>query len=123
MSEDKKIIIYRLFEQLNRGNYGVIDELLSASFQTNLPDVPHGREGYKQWLIETSEMELAAFGALSQTGVEHMEETGDLVKVWTISRSPEFVMRSDTPEIWRIVGGKIIEHIADVSEGPEAWRK
>lgn len=89
----------------------------------NLPDVSPGRNGYKDWLMETSKMELEVFAALSQTGIQRIEETSDLYKVWSISRSREFVMTSDEPEIWQIVNGKIVGHFVAVSTGPEIWRK
>lgn len=68
-------------------------------------------------------MELEVFAALSQTGIQRIEETSDLYKVWSISRSREFVMTSDEPEIWQIVNGKIVGHFVAVSTGPEIWRK
>lgn len=73
--------------------------------------------------METSKMELEVFAALSQTGIQRIEETSDLYKVWSISRSREFVMTSDEPEIWQIVNGKIVGHFVAVSTGPEIWRK
>jgi len=121
MSTESNETAYRRLteEAFNRGNVGVIDEMLSADFQEheNLPPgLPSGREGVKALIGFLH----GGFPDIKHT-VEDLTVDGD--KVWarlTVAATNTGPMMGQPPtgkrvtwdviDIVRFAGGKIVEH-------------
>ena len=116
-TEENKALVRRFWEEVNKRNVGVVDELLDASFVFHRPagQEVRGPEGVKQELS----MLLTAFPDLHWT-IEDMVAEGDKVAARTTitgTHQGEFMgiaatgKRVTWTEIYipRIVGGKYVE--------------
>lgn len=115
--EANKAVLRRFYEQLNRKNMGVIDELVSTQFiqHASLPGGP-GRQGLKDWFAQLR----AAFPDFHFT-LDDMMAEGDRVAIRMTGRythkgeflgvaptgKPVVLMKMD---FMRLVNGKIVEH-------------
>jgi predicted SnoaL-like aldol condensation-catalyzing enzyme len=104
-AKKKKNLVRRFFEELNRNNFDIIDEIFAPDFYTNIPEVPPGSQGYKRWLIEG----YIETGGM-KNGIERIEVEGDVVRIWLMTRGRDIVIVSETPDYFRIENGKIAEH-------------
>lgn len=115
--QGNKATVRRFFEQVNRGNVNVVDEVLSANFEqhSQMPMAP-GREGLKAFYAE---MWKAFPGA--QFTIEDIIAEGDRVMVRMTARyvhKGEFMGVAPTGkaveiqkmDIFRFAGGKCVEH-------------
>lgn len=54
-TEENKTTIYRLFEELNKGNVAIMDEVFADNFIRHAPDgTTMDKEGYKQLMVMLS---------------------------------------------------------------------
>lgn len=115
--EANKAVIRRFYEQLNRKNMGVVDELVSSDFQqhASLPGGP-GRQGLKDWFAQLR----AAFPDFHFT-LDDVVAEGDRVAIRMTGRYThrgEFLGVAPTGkpivllkmDFMRMVNGKIAEH-------------
>src|SRR3989304_560694 len=80
MSDENKAIVNRFFEELNKGNLGVIDTFIADNFvehEEMPPGTPPGREGVKAFFS----MLRGAFPDL-RMDVQQVVAEGDLVSVF-----------------------------------------
>ncbi len=116
-----KAIVRRLYEELNKGNWDIAEELIVADYtQHSILPVPQGREGFKQF--------FAQFGAAFPDAnfiIEDMIAEKDKVAVRFTGRfthKSEFMGIPPTGkqikmmgiDIFRISNGKIVEHWEEV---------
>ena len=85
MTVDNKTIARRLYEEcFNKGNLGLVDEIVSESFVSSTPNpggLPPNREGFKQ----TVTLLRSGFPDLAMT-VDDMVVEGDMVAVRVTAR-------------------------------------
>jgi predicted ester cyclase len=122
-AEENKKLIRHWFEQLDKGNFDIIDELLPVDYIDHnppLPDLPPGREG-----VWRSSLALAAaFPDAVHTIGDQMAE-GDKVMTRLTTRARftgEILGYQPTGRevevsgiaVHRIAGGKLVEHWANM---------
>jgi predicted ester cyclase len=122
-AEENKRLVRHWFEQLDKGNYEIIDELLPVDYMDHnppLPDLPPGREGV--W--RSSLILAAAFSDVVHTIEDQMAEgdkvmtrlttrakfTGDCLGYQPTGKVVE--VRGIT--VHRIAEGKLVEHWANM---------
>jgi len=119
MSDENKAIVNRFFEELNKGNLGVIDTFIADNFvehEEMPPGTPPGREGVKAFFS----MLRGAFPDL-RMDVQQVVAEGDLVSVFLAmngTHNGEFVgipatgKRVSMPvaDLIRFQNGKATEH-------------
>ena len=119
MSDENKAVVKSLFDELNKGNLGVIDMLIEDSFvehEEMPPGVPAGKEGVKAFFA----MLRGAFPDL-QLAIEHVIAEGELVSVFLAMKGTqrgEFMglpasgkaVSVPVSDLLRVQHGKITEH-------------
>jgi predicted ester cyclase len=119
--EDNMALVRRWFEEIDRGNLAIIDELLPIDYLDHnppLPDLPPGREGVRR----SAQMLLAAFPDVVHT-IEDQVAEGDKVMTRVMTRatfSGEILGFQPTGNVieirgiavHRVAGGRLIEHWA-----------
>lgn len=120
-AEANKALVRRWFDELDKRNFAIIDELIPEDYIDHnppLPDLPPGREGVRQ-----SSMQLyAAFPDAIHILDDQMAE-GDKVMTRLTTRATflgeilGFQPTGKTVEVsgiavHRVVGGKLVEHWA-----------
>lgn len=122
-AEENKAIIRRLYEELNKGNLNIADELIVEDYaQHSILPVPPGREGFKKFFAAFS----AAFPNAHFT-IEDMIAEKDKVALRFTGRFThrgEFMgvhptgkqMKMTGIDIFRLSNGKIVEHWDEVDQ-------
>jgi steroid delta-isomerase-like uncharacterized protein len=120
-ADENKALVVRWFQELDRRNFAIIDELLPADYVDHnppLPDLPSGREGVRQ-----SSLRLAsAFPDAVHTIEDQMAE-GDKVMTRLTVRATflgEILGYHPTGQVVQVSGiavhrvreGKLVEHWA-----------
>jgi predicted ester cyclase len=122
-AEENKALIHYWFEQLDKGNFDVIDELLPVDYVDHnppLPDLPPGREGVRQSSLTLA----AAFPDVVHTIEDQMAE-GDKVMTRLTTRATFTgeilgfrptgkVVEVSGIAVHRIAGGRLVEHWANM---------
>ena len=117
-TEENKVLIRRLYDEVNKGNLAIVDELISPNFVLHhplSPEVLRGPEGFKQLVTRLR----TAFPDLS-IATEDMLAEGDKVAVWFTVRGTHQGVLLDMPPtgkpvnltgvaMYRIGDGKIVE--------------
>ena len=117
-AEENKGLVRRLYEEVNKGNLAIVEELISTDFVLHhplSPEVLRGPEGFKQLVTRLQ----TAFPDLS-IAAEDMLAEGDKVAVWFTVRGTHQGVLLDMPPtdkpvnltgvaMYRVAGGKIIE--------------
>jgi steroid delta-isomerase-like uncharacterized protein len=120
-AEENKALVRRWFEELDKRNFAIIDELIPEDYIDHnppLPDLPPGREGVRQSSLRLD----AAFPDAVHTLEDQMAE-GDKVMTRLTTRATflgkclGFQPTGRTVEVrgiavHRIAGGKLVEHWA-----------
>ncbi len=120
-AEENKALVRRWFEELDRRNFAVIDELLPADYADHnppLPDLPPGREGVRQASLRLS----AAFPDAVHVLEDQLAE-GDKVMTRLTTRATftgEILGYRPTGKVvevsgiavHRIASGRLVEHWA-----------
>jgi steroid delta-isomerase-like uncharacterized protein len=120
-AEVNKAIVRRWFEETDRGNLTVVDELLSADYVDHnppLPDLPPGREGVRQSVL----LLRAAFRDAVHTLEDQIAE-GDKVMTRLTTRATFTgeclgyrptgqVIQISGIAVHRVVDGRLVEHWA-----------
>jgi predicted ester cyclase len=120
-AEENKALVRRWFEETDKGNLDIIDELLPPDYLDHnppIPDLPRGREGVRQANI----VARAAFPDVVHVIEEQVAE-GDKVMTRVLTRatfSGEFLGYRPTGEVievrgvsvHRIADGRLVEHWA-----------
>lgn len=119
--EENKALVLRWFEETDRGNLGIIDELLSVDYVDHnppLPGLPAGREGIRQAVL----MLRAAFPDAVHT-IDSQTAVGDKVmtqlhvratfrgEIFGIQPTGAVVEVSGTT-VHRVAAGQLVEHWA-----------
>ena len=118
MSEENKAIVRHFYEEVNKGNLAIMDELIAPDFVLHHPLSPEavrGPEGFKQLVTGLR----TAFPDLSITAEDLIAE-GDKVAAWFTVRGTHQGTLLDIPPtgkpvmltgvaMYRIAGGKIVE--------------
>ena len=118
MSEENKAIVRHFYEEVNKGNLAIMDELIAPDFVLHHPLSPEavrGPEGFKQLVTSLR----TAFPDLSITAEDLIAE-GDKVAAWFTVRGTHQGTLLDIPPtgkpvmltgvaMYRIAGGKIVE--------------
>ena len=80
MEEQNRTLVRRILEEVwNRGNYGVVDELVARDYLGHSSTENHGREGYKQFFAEQRE----AFPDIQYVIDDQIVEDDRVVTRWT----------------------------------------
>jgi predicted ester cyclase len=122
-AEENKALIHYWFEQLDKGNFDVIDELLPVDYVDHnppLPDLPPGREGVRQ-----SSLTLAAAFPDAVHTIEDQMAEGDKVMTRLTTRATFTgeilgfrptgkVVEVSGIAVHRIAGGRLVEHWANM---------
>ena len=122
-TEENKALVRRWFEEMDRGNLAVIDELLAEDYVDHNPplaDLPDGREGVRR----ASELLLAAFPDAVHVIEEQLAE-GDRVMTRILVRGTftgEILGFRPTGKlvelrgmaVHRVENGRLAEHWAQV---------
>jgi steroid delta-isomerase-like uncharacterized protein len=123
-TEENKALVYRYFEELNKGNLDVIDETFTTNFVNDDPANPGVRsiEDYKQWLTDMR----AAFPDAHWTIEDLIAERDKVVVRETFHGTHQAVSSGTAPtskqvtltsiHIFRIENGKIVENWTEGSE-------
>jgi steroid delta-isomerase-like uncharacterized protein len=120
-AELNKALVRRWFEETDRGNLGIIDELLPADYLDHnppLPDLPPGREGVRHSVMQLR----AAFPDAVHT-IEDQIAEGDKVMTRLTTRATFVgeclgyqptgkVVEISGIAVHRVVGGQLVEHWA-----------
>lgn len=120
-AEDNKALVRRWFEELDKRNFDIIDELIPEDYIDHnppLPDLPPGREGVRQSSLRL----IAAFPDAIHILEDQMAE-GDKVMTRLTTRATflgEILGLTPTGRpvevsgiaVHRIVGGRLVEHWA-----------
>jgi len=120
-AEENRALVRRWFEELDRRNFAIIDELLPVDYEDHnppLPDLPPGREGVRQSSVALAD----AFPDAVHTIEDQMAE-GDKVMTRMTVRATflgEILGFQPTGKIvevsgiavHRIAGGQLVEHWA-----------
>jgi steroid delta-isomerase-like uncharacterized protein len=115
-TEENKVIERRFTEEVwNRGNLAVVDELMSADYNSHDPTMPPGSAGFKQFVL----MYRSAFPDVHLTIEDQMAEGDKVVSRWTARGTHQGELMGIAPtgkqvtvtgmNIERIVGGKLVE--------------
>ena len=118
MSEENKAIIRRFYEEINRGNLAIIDELVAPNFVLHhplMPDVLRGPDGFRQLVTRLR----TAFPDL-QISAEDLIAEADRVAAWfTVRGTHQGTLLDISPTgkpvrlmgvaMYRIADGKIVE--------------
>jgi predicted ester cyclase len=121
--EENKAIVLRWFEETDRGNLAIIDELLPADYVDHnppLPGLPAGREGVRQSVLMLS----AAFPDAVHV-IDEQTAEGDKVMTRLHVRATfqqeilgyqptGAVVEVSGVAVHRVVGGKLVEHWAQM---------
>jgi steroid delta-isomerase-like uncharacterized protein len=122
-AEEHKALVRRWFEQLDKGNFDIIDELLPVDYVDHnppLPDLPPGREGVRQ-----SSLRLAAAFSDTVHTIEDQMAEGDKVMTRLTTRATFTgeirgfqptgkVVEVSGITVHRIVDGQLVEHWANM---------
>jgi steroid delta-isomerase-like uncharacterized protein len=122
-AEENKALIRYWFEQLDKGNFDVIEELLPVDYVDHnppLPDLPSGREGVRQ-----SSLRLAAAFSDPVHTIEDQMAEGDKVMTRLTTRATftgEILGFQPTGKVvevrgitvHRIADGRLVEHWANM---------
>jgi predicted ester cyclase len=122
-AEENKALIRYWFEQLDKGNFDVIDELLPVDYVDHnppLPDLPPGREGVRQ-----SSLTLAAAFPNAVHTIEDQMAEGDKVMTRLTTRATFTgeclgfrptgkVVEVSGIAVHRIASGRLVEHWANM---------
>jgi steroid delta-isomerase-like uncharacterized protein len=120
-AEENKALVLRWFEELDKGNFAIIDELLPADYIDHnppLPDLPPGREG----VLQSSLRLAAAFPDAVHTIEDQMAE-GDKVMTRLTTRARFLgeilgfrptgkVVEVSGIAVHRVADGRLVEHWA-----------
>jgi len=120
-AEENKALVRRWFEETDKGNLAIVDELIAPDYLDHnppLPDLPKGREGVRQ----TNIMLRAAFPDAIHT-IEDQIAEGDRVMTRVVARGTFLgeclgyppngkVVEMRGMAVHRIVGGQFMEHWA-----------
>ena len=120
-TEANKALVRRYFEELDKRNFAVFDEVLADDYVDHnppLPDLPPGREGVRQASI----MLAAAFPDAVHTLLDQMAEGDKVMTRMTVRATFTGTIYGLTPTgnavgvrgmaVHRIAGGKLVEHWA-----------
>ena len=119
MSDENKALVKRLYDELNKGNLGVIDTLVEDNFvehEEQPPGLPTGKEGVKALFA----MLWGAFPDLHMT-VEQMIAEGELVSAFVTMKGTQRGEFMGVPasgkavsvpfsDLLRVQHGKVTEH-------------
>jgi steroid delta-isomerase-like uncharacterized protein len=125
-TEDNKAIVLRNYEELNKGNLGIVDELYATNYvghTAGLPEPVRGREALKPLLAAY----FTAFPDLHETPEDLIAE-GDKVAIRVTYRGTHKGDFQGLPptgrqvqftsiDIYRLAGGKIVEQWVEF-DGP-----
>ena len=121
--KENKRIVKRVYDELNRGNLGIADELIVEGYvQHSILPVPQGRKGFKEF--------FAAFGAAfpdAHFKIEDMIAEGDKVALRfaaEMTHKGTFMgvapsgkrVRFTGIDIFRLESGKVVEHWDEVDQ-------
>jgi predicted ester cyclase len=120
-AEENKALVRRWFDELDRRNFAIIDELIPEDYVDHnppLPNLPPGREGVRQ-----SSLILAnAFPDAVHTLLDQMAEGDKVMTRMTVCATFTGEIYGLTPTgnvievrgmaVHRIAGGKLVEHWA-----------
>jgi steroid delta-isomerase-like uncharacterized protein len=120
-AEENKALVRRWFEELDRRNFAIIDEVLSVDYVDHnppLPNLPPGREGVRQ-----SSLALAAAFPDAVHTIEDQMAEGDKVMtrmrvratfLGTIRGFPPTgkIVEVSGIAVHRVAGGHLVEHWA-----------
>ncbi len=120
-AEANKTLVRRWFEELDKRNFAIIDELLPADYVDHnppLPDLPPGREGVRQASLRLS----AAFPDAVHVLEDQLAE-GDKVMTRLTTRATFTgeilgfpptgkVVEVSGIAVHRVAGGRLVEHWA-----------
>ena len=120
MSEENKAIIRRFYEELDKGNFDIYDELCTPDYLSHFPGSPQPQD--RETRKQTSRMFYAAVPDLKHTLEEAIAE-GDKVAFRGTARGTHTEAFRDLPptgnrvlftgmRFYRLVGGKIAEEWA-----------
>ena len=121
MSEENKALVRRWFAEIDKGNWQIVDELITVDYIDHnppLPDMAPGREGVKQ----ANTLLRAAFPDVRHT-IEDQIAEGDKVVTRLTGRATfqgailgipptGKVITMEGISIHRIAGGQFVEHWA-----------
>jgi steroid delta-isomerase-like uncharacterized protein len=120
-AEENKALVRRWFEELDRHNLDIIDELLAADYvdhSPGLPDQPPGREGVRRTSLAMIEAFPDAVHAIEEQTAEgdkvmtRMTTRGTFVReVLGFKPTGEMVEVSGVA-VHRVADGKLVEHWA-----------
>ena len=122
-AEENKKLVHHWFEELDKGNFDIIDELLPVDYVDHnppLPDLPPGREG-----VWRSSLALAAAFSDAAHTIEDQMAEGDKVMTRLTTRARftgEILGYQPTGRevevsgitVHRIADGKLVEHWANM---------
>jgi predicted ester cyclase len=133
-AEENKALVCRWFEETDKGNLDIIDELLPPDYLDHnppIPDLPRGREGVRQANI----LARAAFPDVVHVIEEQVAE-GDKVMTRVLTRATARVLTRATflgeflgyaptgkmievrgVSVHRIADGRLVEHWAQADMG------
>jgi len=120
-AEENKALVRRWFEELDRRNFAVIDELLPVDYVDHnppLPDMPPAREGVRQSVLALA----AAFPDAVHT-IEEQTAEGDKVMTRMTVRATFLgeclgfqptgkMVEVSGIAVHRVAGGQLVEHWA-----------
>ncbi|HKY54261.1 MAG TPA: ester cyclase [Anaerolineales bacterium] len=116
-TENNKSIVFRLFDEVMKGNLAIADELIAEDYaQHSVFGIPNGREGFKQFF-----MAFAAAVPDARFVIEDMIAEGDkVVTRLTVNGTQTGALQGIPPtgkkfsmkgiDIFRVENGKIVEH-------------
>jgi steroid delta-isomerase-like uncharacterized protein len=116
-TEQNKAVVYRLFDEIMKGNLAVADELIVEDYaQHSVFGIPNGREAFKQFF-----MAFASAVPDAQFDIEDVIAEGDkVVTRLTVTGTQTGALQGIPPtgkkfsmkgiDIFRVVDGQIVEH-------------
>jgi predicted ester cyclase len=120
-AEENKALVRRWFEELDRKNLGIIDELLPVDYVDHnppLPDLPSGREGVRQSslillaafpdAVHTIEVQLAEGDKVMTRLTVRATFTGEILGFQPTGK----VVEVSGVAVHRVAGGRLVEHRA-----------
>ena len=121
MSDANKRIVQRVFEAMNGGNLGTLDEVVAEGFvdhdPNNPPDLPPGREGLKQLIG----MYRGSFPDMRMTIEEQLAEGDKVVTRWSVRGTHQGELMGIAPTGKQVVVTGIFIDRIESGQVAESW--